>query len=182
MIYNSYIWKEDLRKKERKIESLCDQPIMENEDSLDIFEKEVFLSAFIIRKLIDSKSKVSDTIDNYCLRIDKLSAKKDGISLISSHKVNKYYDLLNSSEQNVSLNCICNQLIHSYVFELVFSDKGFIEGFFVSSDREKDQQLFYVDIKKWLRAINYVANDEVKEARMIYDEKRKDYSLIKVRK
>ena len=51
---------------------------------------------------------------------------------------------------------ICNSIIHSYVWNLAYSEgKRETAGFLPASDREKDKKLYFVKICDWIGYINY---------------------------
>ncbi len=72
MVYESYPWKQDLLRRKRLILNYnTAEHFAKNEDSTyTVLEKAVFYSAFIIRKLIDCRGKLSDDADHmrYILR------------------------------------------------------------------------------------------------------------------
>ena len=73
MIYESYPWKQDLLRRRRLIQKYNRaELIVENDDrAYTVIEKAIFYSAFIIRKLIDCKGKVSDEVDKYIFHLTK---------------------------------------------------------------------------------------------------------------
>ena len=71
MIYESYPWKQDLLRRRRLIQKYNSSELhgKNDERAYTVIEKAIFYSAFIIRKLIDCKGKVSDEVDEYIFHL-----------------------------------------------------------------------------------------------------------------
>lgn len=101
MIHESYPWKKELKKykelflKYNKAELLKDY----NEEAYSSLEMSIFFSAFIIRKLIDCVSKVSDDVDNYCLHVHIVEPIRH-IDRLNRNPSNKNFDW--KRKQNVT--------------------------------------------------------------------------------
>ena len=65
MIHESYPWKQDLLRRKRLILKYNCANLLSDDSAYTVIEKAVFYSAFIIRKLIDCRVKVSDEVDAY---------------------------------------------------------------------------------------------------------------------
>lgn len=71
MIFESYPWKQDLRRRKNFLLKYNKADLFEtNEESTyTIIEKAIFYSAFIARKLIDCGGKLSDEAENYSMKV-----------------------------------------------------------------------------------------------------------------
>ena len=110
MISDSYSWKRDLLRRKYLLEKYSASALMdeENDNASMVLEKAVFYSAFIIRKLIDCKTKVSDRVDNHSFRVKQYSTT--GMNIHRLRKINAYsHDW--SSEELITVNGkdICNR-------------------------------------------------------------------------
>ncbi len=137
-------------------------------------------SAFAIRKLLDCKCIISDQGDSYSLNVHKYKP----IRFIDQfHKTidDKSHNL--SDVENTVLNGkdICNKLIHSYLFDFGFCEEGFVDCFFVSSDRDRNKDLYCVQLSDWLNYIDFIATDCVVAIDASYSEEKSDY-IIKNKK
>ena len=70
MIFESYPWRLQLLDIKEEIQDINTKENIESnyEYTRFILEKDIFLSAFIIRKLIDCKSKVIDKLRDYTFK------------------------------------------------------------------------------------------------------------------
>ncbi len=176
MVYESYPWKQDLLRRKRLLVS-TNTPIKiaKNEDAAYIvIEKAIFYTAFIIRKLLDCKMKLSDAADNYCISASKFQTNVhyDG-----------FHNCINENSHNwdkvsitkIAGRKICNALIHSYVFEIEIDDNGVVVAFYVSSDYDKDKHLYKIFLLDWIDYIEFIGTDDVVGLSMHYDKKERAY-------
>ena len=169
MIYNSYIWKKDLNK---QLEIIRENNIIQKlskEESFDEIEKAIFLSGFMIRKLMDSRTKVTDHIDNLSILIEVMDAT-DSPTILNAHRIEQHYDLEKRDHVAISLRNICNMLIHSFVFEFSIGDNELIDGFYIVADRNKDKALYYVALDQWADAISTIVHDNVISMTLHFDD------------
>ena len=177
MISDSYSWKRDLLRRKYLLEKYSASALMdkENDKASMVLEKAVFYSAFIIRKLIDCKTKVSDRVDNHSFRVQKYSTTGMNIHMLR-RMINEYsHDW--SSETSITINGrkLCNYLKHSYVFAFGCAESGKVEGFFVSAEYDRNKCLYYVDLGGWSKYMDIVGHDSIVEMSLHFDEKEKDY-------
>ena len=80
MIFESFPWKQDLRRRKNLIIKYNTAEHFEKNDdtTYTVIEKAIFYSAFIIRKLIDCGGKLSDESENYSLKVCSLIGSIDG--------------------------------------------------------------------------------------------------------
>ena len=85
-----------------------------------VIEKAIFYSAFIIRKLIDCKGKVSDKVDKYIFRLKGVRPIKE-IDLVHRWPDDDTHNWEHEETYTKPGAEICNWLIHSYVFFLSYT-------------------------------------------------------------
>lgn len=182
MVNESYPWKRDLLKRKQLIEkynrvehlSECD-----NDRVYTTIEKSIFYSAFIIRKLIDCKAKVSDEVDNYKFTLKGFKPLTH-MDLMHRWLDEKTHDWKLVSTYTVKGNEICNWLIHSFVFCLCYNENGRIDNFFVSSDKDKNKILYCVDLNDWIAYMDFVGHNYVVAIDMHYEtDSGNEYKLTK---
>jgi len=93
----------------------------ENDRAYTVIEKAIFYSAFIIRKLIDCKGKVSDEVDAYKFRIKGIRPIKE-INLLNRWPDEDNYDWKHETVYTKSGTELCNWLIHSYCFFFAYNE------------------------------------------------------------
>ena len=176
MIHESYPWKQDLLRRKSLIirYNKSEQFEKNDEKTFTVLEKSLFYSAFIIRKLIDCKGKLSDEADNYSLVIEKRIPTEE-INQLNRWVDEETHDWEHPIKETVQGKNICNWLIHSYVFSFSINDSGIVGGFLVSSDYDRNKSLYFVPIDEWLNYMEYIGKDNVVYSAMHYDDKLRDY-------
>lgn len=178
MIYESYPWKQEIKrriqqiKKYNTITRMSEKP----DSTCFILEKNIMYSAFAIRKLIECK-KLSDSADSYSMQT---TAYKP---IVPINRINRWpsedtHDLEHSIELSVMGKNVCNWIIHSYIFCLKHDEKDQIVDFMVSSDYDKNTFLYSIDLHNWFDYLSYIANDDVVQSNFRYNTRKKDYDVI----
>lgn len=181
MIYESYPWKQDLLRRKRLIQKYNRADLLSediDDKAYTVIEKAVFYSAFIIRKLIDCRVKVSDEVDAYKFILKGLRPKKN-IDLMHRWPDEKTHDWEHEATYTKSGAEICNWLIHSYIFFFGFNERDEIDSFYVSSDYDRNKLLYRIELKDWIAYMEFVGSDYIVATDMHIDESKKDYVLTK---
>ena len=114
MIDDSYPWKARLRHELRAIKRSLRKGA--NDNSYDAIEWFVFTTAFVIRKLNDSK-RLSYEAEHRCIATTAFRAMAPRTGHRFTEKdINDRYDLNSGLSRQLSLEAMCNQMIHSYDF------------------------------------------------------------------
>lgn len=176
MIYESYPWKQDLMQRRRLIKKYNSAKFFAKDDdrAYTVIEKAVFYSAFIIRKLIDCKGKVSDEVDKYLFHLKGISPKK-GIDMMHRWPDEDTYDWEHEVTYTKSGADVCNWLIHSYVFFFSYDENGEIDSFYVSSDYDRNKILYKIDLNDWIAYMEFVSSDNVVAVCMHANDQKNDY-------
>ena len=180
MIYVSLPWKNELKRIKKYLESnsLYDKNGNTNEIKIFHFEKNLFISAFIIRKLIES-DKMSDYIDNLSIKVKAYKPKKH-IDKLHCYIDEDEYNWKNVEKKVISIKDISNYLIHSYVFNFSINDENYkCESFFVSSDYDRNKYLYEIQMKDWYKVLDKVSSDSITRISRRFKEKNDDYVSIK---
>lgn len=180
MVYESYPWKQDLLRRKRLLlkYNTIEHFEKDEEASFTVLEKAVFYSAFIIRKLIDCRGKLSDDADHYVLNVEKCAPLKE-INMHSRWPDDDTHDWENAQRVTVKGKDACNWLIHSYMFFFSYGEDGVVEGFYVTSDFDRNKTLYYIRVADWIDYMDFVANDSVVALASHYDTKTGDYIYTK---
>jgi len=189
MSFESRYWKKFLKKDidyiNRKLKINLDEiEYDEDEDEEDEFEEifsmieiKIFIIAYSLRKLIDSK-KISNEISNVKLEVCLYPKKGKGlVTFINSHKWDKHYNFDKKKRKRMYIREISNQIIHSYIFDLVRYGKRICYIYFVS-DRNRNKYLLRIKIKDFLEIVRRFSKDFVVYTHSIYDEEKKDYKIV----
>jgi len=175
MIWESSFWKQDLL---RLCTRLCKvrEDLIWSERNTVRFEKDMFISFYSIRKLIEAKKLSRDVI---AVRIAASSFPATGkeVTYMNWHKLDELYDFDRGRQESLKLEFLCNQLIHSYVFSPIFEDHGPLLGILLSSDRMRNKRLFEVSVDEIIRVLRAVGHDYPSAGQFTFNESTRDYDV-----
>ena len=138
-----------------------------------VVEREIFLSMYLIRKMIESQ-KVTDQVAGMKIKTKCFPVKNDCI--VTRHSsFDKKYNLEAVSTKYLDLSYTCNQIIHSYVFEIVLSEKKIPFYVVICSDRKRNAELYMLKINQVISMIEAIAKDNIVKSISRYDESKKDF-------
>jgi hypothetical protein len=131
-------------------------------------EKAVFLSAFIVRKLIDSNRLSTQVEESQTqVQIHPLLDPAVAPDFMNWEKIETFYDLDHAHVRSVPLRDLVNWLIHSFTFLIeVRSDHagGSVPtGFWCNSDRTRRRELVRVGWTDYKELLRRVIHDDVVE-------------------
>jgi len=131
MIYDSGIWKVELKKQISSFKKLVDKIDFSTEEWLSNenengwtdgykffikFQKFCFYSAVISRKFIES-NRLSDELKSTCYKVSYF--KKQTTKILTKdnfESIEEEYDIQNKFVDNLTLDKICHLFIHSFIF------------------------------------------------------------------
>lgn len=200
MVFESGYWKHELQKLSVELEASCAHrkglvPVIREwyfcwkygpGYSDYLMERNVILSAFIVRLLFES-NKLSEECESHYLEMERYEASKHNNETVSPldrrFDIDKLYDLLKPSTVRMNLKKFTNQVIHSAVVLSFMTDDSLnIVGFFVVSDYDSMKGLYYCSIHEWLKLIRQVANDDVVSASWLWDAEQGKWTVSRSRK
>lgn len=176
MIYESRFWKNDLLKQAKSLRSRLTQKRW-SETSLARLEQTVMLGFYSIRKLIEAK-KLSDSVENQLIDTNLHSFKGEEVTRFNRDRIDELYSFDTVQSVTKDLIFFCNQFIHSYVFVIAFNENSCVDGIFVSSDRERNKALYFIEIRKIIALFEQVGNNYPSAVYMISDQKLGDYRIL----
>lgn len=81
---------------------------------------------------------------------------------MSSHHLERFYNLSASTKQMLSPQRLCDQLIHSFQFVPVTDEPQHrLEGLLFNSDRTRREGLFFIEWPEFARFVTAVAQDGI---------------------
>ena len=170
MIYESYVWKKELKRELNNFRKLVAKMDLSGERGIpDILnlkvEKFFFVSAFIIRKLNEAK-KLSDELNELTIPVVQYGRLNTdyGINVRNNQIIERFYDLENGNGASLSVTVLCNMLIHSFVFKVIVTNSGekeTIVGILVNSDYSKDKALYYLKLDDFYKLLEETINDDI---------------------
>ena len=158
MIAESKYWKKPLLRIAKRLRRFKSQHELTNRSFVQI-ERDVFIGFYSIRKLFDSFGKVTDATRG--LQTQLLWYRN--IKLVTwrnKDDIEKCYDLAKSHRESRTARFICNKIIHSFVFIPTIGDLGGLAGIFFTSDTDKDNRLYSIEIDAVIEIFERVGNDD----------------------
>ncbi|MBQ0014340.1 MAG: hypothetical protein KBS82_03355 [Oscillospiraceae bacterium] len=174
MLLDGY-WKKDLKSIIKQLEFWSKRPFLFSQRFAEHqINKGVLCSAVIIRKIIEDEKDVKPFFDEcsesekylktlfYDVPVVKYNHVGDGDLFINSKVIIEDYDTKNAEKETVHLSMVCNQLIHSYVWSLIYCYNGKrIFGFMVASDNLKEKEALFIKIDDWINVIHFVIDNAI---------------------
>lgn len=178
MISDSLEYKDDLKREVIRIKKLLDKvDISDLRKYRFKLEKFLFVSSFLIRKLIESK-KISDELEEeeflvWRAPVRDLSRAKDFIS--GRNNLGNYY-LQQKEKVRMPLLHITNMFVHSYIFTLSLRNSQF--ELLVTSDWQK-KYVYFIKLSTFFRLCERVIDDHIKYLHVAVKPGQNHRSLLK---
>jgi hypothetical protein len=131
---------------------------------------------FYVRKLIESRKLSRDFADRQ-VKATGYPTKGKHVHLMNLHRdIDQLFDLDAPKQTTMKIEDLANQLIHSYIFYLMTTEEGPLDGIMVASDRIRNKELLQVSLLDIIKIFELAAKGEGDKAiRMKYDDKKQDY-------
>ena len=84
------------------------------DSAIFLLEKDTFIAFFIIRKLIESGTKISTVLSSKQIPLTKYVPTGKIPTRLNNHKLEMLYDLRTQNEITKDIGFICDQMVHSY--------------------------------------------------------------------
>jgi hypothetical protein len=104
-------------------------------------------------------------------------SKGKDVTIYNWDKIYKFYDLEAKQLSQRDLRFICNQIIHSYVFLPDIDDNGVFQAIVFCSDRERNINLFEIEVNDLINALRVIGKDYPAESRSTFNPKKRDYDV-----
>lgn len=91
------------------------------------------------------------------------------VNLFNWHNIDQVFDLNNPAKHSLNIKKLCNYLIHSFIFILSYNERNSLNGFFFTSDKEKNNSLYFIQIKDFINILQKIVKDEKIHSRYIKD-------------
>lgn len=156
MIESRY-WKEDILKHAKNLKPVK-KPTRWSERAQVNFEKEIIVSFFMIRKLIETH-KVSSKTKNHKLQVMRCPCTKDIVHELNWWNIRETYDLENEQQVTKKSLFISNQLIHGGVIYPYRDETRNWAGVLTCSDYEKESYIYNIPVSEIIEFFNIVGHD-----------------------
>tara|TARA_R110002049_G_C9022697_1_gene551445 strand:+ start:123 stop:731 length:609 start_codon:yes stop_codon:yes gene_type:complete len=166
MIHESQPWREAL-KKDAQVLNRWASRTRASERRAFIIERKIFLTAYAIRKLIESE-KLSSSTENegiHCIAFRALPGAKQ---LMERQKFEESYDFENKTHETLTLIKLTHLIIHSSILVECVDERMRMSGFLVTT-KQKISSLFQIPLNEYMRAIELVADDDPSTSQWAFD-------------
>ena len=159
MIWESWPWKQELAGLAKKLRKRKKQKKW-FEKSFEILERDLFIGAYSIRKLLDAK-KLSDEIESMTIHAVAYAPTRKKVDFFNWHKIEELYDLSQGNPANINLRDFNNQFIHSFIFIIASGPDAGFDGVFVVSEYKKDKILYFISADEITKIYERVSKDDI---------------------
>lgn len=160
MIHESSYWKEPLLESAKKFKEF--ELLSEIDDATYVeIEKAIFIGFYSIRKLLESETKVTDSLKLEKRSITWFGHIGDEVTWRNSHKLDQLYDFDRSNSEDRILWFIASRIIHSFIFDLCINENGGLSGIPFTSDSDKNEKLYELSINGVIDIFELVGNNYV---------------------
>lgn len=173
MIESRY-WKEDLIGIYRRIKPK-ENPSRWSEKQMVIFEKDIILGFFIIRKLMETH-KVSSKTKNYNIKVFRAKSLKK-IDDKNFWDIEEIYDLKNETIVTKDIHFVCNQFIHCNAIYAYRDKNRNWSGLYICSDFERNNYIYRISVEEILNVFDRASKDYPCSVSLIYSSKNDSYFM-----
>ncbi len=174
MAYESHYWRQILKRDLTYLNKKITLTHKEVGDRIDehfsYVEIKLMTTAYVIRKLADSGKLPDNTLNKavsvICYNRNKSEPSRPFID------IEREYNFNSKSVTALPLRDICNQIIHSYILQVVGNNKRAFSEFWVTSDFNKEYYLYEISLKQYIKTLRQVANIQVTKLTTSFDEKK----------
>jgi len=177
LIHESVHWKKPLLAAANWLDLLRIRKRNEERSFVRI-ERELFVGFYAIRKLLDT-FKISPSTRTIAFSLIYSPCIKL-VDYLNSHRIDELFNLKVIHTESRDLEFLCNQFIHSYVFIPALHEDGRLAGIYITSDRSRQQKLYFVELTQILIAFRAVGSDYPVSQHMQRNEKTSQWEEIEV--
>jgi hypothetical protein len=167
MIFESYPYRRDLLKQTKIIRSFFKKSgIIRSEKRLYEIDKYLFTSAFLVRKLIDSK-KISDELEaeKFEVQYSEVTDSDATRDFLARDRFYENYDVENRKDTAIGLVDLTNLFIHSHIMTLSFNpiktkDNTEKWEIIVTSDWKRER-IYFIRLSDYLKICKKTCKDRI---------------------
>jgi hypothetical protein len=159
MIEQDPYWRAELNKISDRLKRRYEQRKWTKRTLFEI-EKDIFLSAYIIRKLIES-GRVGHSVLGLSVCLKKYPIRPGALPPATPQTFLSAYDVYDGRDKLLSIKGLCNQFVHSFIFSplIISRDHGVVFGIYFASDSESKTGLYYIPLVKMIEIIASAARN-----------------------
>lgn len=175
MAIESVYWKADLSKYARKFKYRCKFCKKIAEKQQVNFEKDIIVSLFMVRVLMERK-KCSSRTEQLDINFFRYPCKNNDVNWINDWQFEENYELSEGENYKQNPQFLVNQLIHHGAL-FAYCEKGKWAGIYVAAPNQRRNYLYKIPISEIVKLLETAADDYPTELRADYVEKKRDYKV-----
>jgi hypothetical protein len=160
MIHESYYWKKPLLESSLRFKDYRSYEEI-NEETYVRIEKDIFMGFYSIRKLIETETKVTDSLKVGKHDVQWYKHIGADVTWRNNHKLDQLYDLDKTHSEKRDLWFISSRIVHSFIFNLCVNENGGFDGILFTSDTDKNKKLYTLNIDQIIELFELVGNNNV---------------------
>lgn len=132
--------------------------------------KEILFTAVIVRKIIEDDKEIRAVSRKNKWEEPPLETMKYRIPVwqlpyigeadpIGYNFVASDYDYESAKNVQYDLSIMCNKIIHSNIWSIVYDGRKRMDSIAFSSDKEKAKESYVIELKDWLNMLQFVSNN-----------------------
>jgi hypothetical protein len=147
------------------------------EEKICILEKDIIIGFMIIRRLMESKTKITRKIYEHKEKIISYPARMRNTNWVNQIDIEKNYFFDRPKYIKINIKDMCNQLLHPVILFLFCGKNNKITNLFVTSYYHKKKKLYEINVENIINIFDLVGNDEVREINYRFDQDEGDYVI-----
>ncbi|WP_062389949.1 hypothetical protein [Demequina iriomotensis] len=161
MIGDSVPWRDELLKSSLRLRRWNTQERW-TERTYFLAERDIMMSAYSIRRLIDSAKSSSKLLSKRIPTVQyPLVGRKPMV--LDRFDPEQFYDLQKGMRNDLEVGRLCNQVIHSFVFQIYLEEDATTSVVFVS-DLDRGKHLHGIPFEVLADLFDYVGREEIIES------------------
>lgn len=173
MAFESYFWRKSLNRDISYLEKKLRLSHKEIEKNIDkhfsTLEIKIMEISYAVRKLADTY-KIPDGLLDEKIKMNFYPRSTNQKRAFVD--IEKEYNLKKTLGAELKIREVCNQIIHSYIFQSTGNSRRAFTHILFVSDRDQDEGLYSLDLKSFLKKVSKIVNTQVTKISAEYDKKK----------
>lgn len=128
-----------------------------------LVERDIMMGAYSVRRLIDS-GKTSAQLPKMRRSVRRYARTGRVPMVLDRFSPELFYDITSPTSDELTLAQLCNQFIHSFIFQLYEEESaGTSTALVFVSDRDRRKHLYGISLASLADTFDYVAREEIVE-------------------
>lgn len=170
---DSRYWKQDLLAHAKRLRPIK-KPKRWSERGVVTFEKELMISFFLVRALLE-RGKLSSKVQSHTVPIKRYPWNGKPVTILNFADVDELYDFSQGSDSAASINFISNQFVHA---RAIYASRDTTKNWsqvLLCSDFERKRAIYLLEVVEIQRIFHLVVEDDIAWMQLVYDPSIGDY-------